>query len=227
MPAFQKYNPNPATKFFVTVLLGMGLLYQMNNLFNLLTVLVFVLFFVLNGRAVTGLRVLLVYLPLMFLMDLGDISHWNGVLKLFVSLFIVVKMFFLPFLSGKFFIATSDVGSIITVMDRVHIPQSLSIPIAVMFRFFPAYREESANIKMAMKMRGITRKNPFRYLEYVTVPLLIASSNIAEDISKSAETKCIANPGKKTRYTEVRFRTADAVFLLLILGIQLGGRFYG
>lgn len=224
MPAFQKYNPNPATKFFVTVLLGMEMLHPKNPLYNFLTVLVFVLFFSLNGKIMTGFRVLLVYCPLMFLGDLRDIADWNGVLKIFVSLLMVVKMFFLPFLSGKFFIATSDVGSILTVMDKVHIPQILSIPIAVMFRFFPAYREESANIKMAMKMRGITRKNPLRYLEYVTVPLLVASTNIAEDISKSAETKCIANPGKKMRYTEVRFRTADAVFLILILAVQLGGR---
>lgn len=227
MPAFQKYNPNPGTKFLVTLTLGILLLHPLNEFFTVLTILVFAVFFMLNGRVGTGIRALSVYGFLMLLQQIGDVSHWPAPLKVFLSMFFVLKMFYLVFLSGKFFIATSDVGSLITTMDKVHIPKSLSIPIAVMFRYFPAYREERANVKMAMKMRGITKKNPLRYLEYVTVPLLISSTNIAEDISKSAETKCIANPGKKTRYTEVRFRTADAVFLLLIFGIQLGGRLYG
>ena len=92
-----------------------------------------------------------------------------------------------------------------------------------MFRFFPSFAEERNNIKMAMKIRGIDTKNPVKYLEYVLVPLLIISSNIADDIAKAAETKCIANPIKKTRYITVGVHLIDFIYISLIAAIAVGG----
>ena len=77
-----------------------------------------------------------------------------------------------------------------------------------------------------MKIRGIQTRNPIQNLLYVSIPLLIISSNIAEDIAKAAECKCIENPIKKTRYNTVRLQIVDAVFLfciLLILGLSYLG----
>lgn len=130
-------------------------------------------------------------------------------LKMLLSLIFVLRMFYLPFAAGKFLIKTSDVGSIISSMDKMKVPTYISIPIAVMFRFFPSFKEEKHNIKLAMKIRGISFKNPIAYIEYVIVPLLIISSNISEDISKAAETKCIENPIKKTRYVNIRLGIVD------------------
>ena len=121
---------------------------------------------------------------------------------------------------------TSDVGAILSSMDFLHIPQCVSIPIAVMFRFFPAFTEEKKAIERSMKIRGIQTRNPIQNLLYVSIPLLIISSNIAEDIAKAAECKCIENPIKKTRYNTVRLQIVDAVFLfciLLILGLSYFG----
>ena len=121
---------------------------------------------------------------------------------------------------------TSDVGAILSSMDFLHIPQCISIPIAVMFRFFPAFKEEKKAIERAMKIRGIQTWNPMQNLLYVSIPLLIISANIAEDIAKAAECKCIENPVKKTRYNTVRLQIVDAVFLfciLLILGLSYFG----
>ena len=121
---------------------------------------------------------------------------------------------------------TSDVGAILSSMDFLHIPQCISIPIAVMFRFFPAFTEEKKAIERAMKIRGIRTWNPMQNLLYVSIPLLIISANIAEDIAKAAECKCIENPVKKARYNTVRLQIVDAVFLfsiLLILGLSYFG----
>ena len=121
---------------------------------------------------------------------------------------------------------TSDVGAILSSMDFLHIPQCISIPVAVMFRFFPAFTEEKKAIERAMKIRGIKTRNPIQNLLYVSIPLLIISSNIAEDIAMAAECKCIENPIKKTRYNTVHLQIVDAVFLfciLLILGLSYFG----
>lgn len=132
-------------------------------------------------------------------------------------------MFYLPFIAAKFLIKTSDVGTIISSMDILKIPNSISIPITVMFRFFPAFIEEKNNIKMAMKIRGIKTYNPIKYIEYVFVPLLIVSSNIADDISKAAETRCIGNPIKKIRYIKITFKIIDILYPLAILALVIGG----
>ena len=132
-------------------------------------------------------------------------------------------MFYIPVSAGSFFIKTSDVGSVISSMDKIKLPRSVSIPIAVMFRFFPSFREESRNIKLAMRIRGITFKNPVSYIEYVIVPLLVISSNISDDIAKAAETKCIENPVKKTRYISVKIKIIDFVYVISILIMIIGG----
>lgn len=55
------------------------------------------------------------------------------------------------------------------------------------------------------------------------MPLLIISSNIADDISKAAETKAIENPIAKTRYTRVKIQLIDFVYVLAALGLIVGG----
>lgn len=234
MPAFREdiFNPNPGTKLIVTLIMGMSLMYQRSDLFNFLFVLVFAIFFVLNKHLSTGIKVLLFYSFLLYVVNNANFEgvNFKGVsiiLKMFLAVIPVIKIFFLPILAGKFLLQTSEVSSIISSMDKLKFPKSISIPIAVMFRFFPSYKEERSNIKLAMKMRGITHKNPFRYMEYVSVPLLISSSNIADDISKAAETKCIADPCKKVRYRQVKIQFIDFLFIFLIILIHIGGRIYG
>ncbi|MCZ6155583.1 energy-coupling factor transporter transmembrane component T [Campylobacter ureolyticus] len=91
---------------------------------------------------------------------------------MFLSIPIVFRMFLLPFMAASFMIKTSDVGTIILSMNKLKISKNLSIPIAVMFRFFPSFKEEKKNIKMAMRVREINFKNPIKYFEYVAVLLL-------------------------------------------------------
>ncbi|CAG5143793.1 cobalt transport protein [Streptococcus pneumoniae] len=76
---------------------------------------------------------------------------------------------------------------------------------------------------MAMRVRGINFKNPVKYLEYVSVPLLIISSNISDDIAKAAETKAIENPIAKTRYIRVKIQLIDFVYVLAVAGLIVGG----
>ena len=55
------------------------------------------------------------------------------------------------------------------------------------------------------------------------MPLLIISSNIADDIAKAAETKAIENPIAKTRYIRVKIQLIDFVYVLIIMGLVVGG----
>ena len=230
----ESFNPTPITKLVVLVALGMSILspmsfktlkfYTVNDIFNLLIVVTFSVFYALNGFVKQGLKTFLTYFILININYIFNLKSNNYVLNMFFTLIVIVKFFFLPFMAGKFLIRTSDVGSILTSMDKIKIPKVVSIPIAVMFRFFPSFKEERRNIKLAMRIRGVTPKNPLKYLEYVAIPVIMISLNIADDISKSAETKCIAMPCQKVRYNEVKPGLADIVFLSIIVLIEIGGR---
>ena len=226
MPVFldNPYNPNPISKLLVTFSLGFAVFYKVNICFEWAIVFLLSFLFYKNGFKKEALKNILFFGALCLIVpNIDVIRNMNAILMMIFMLFAVFRMFYLPFSAGSFFVKTSDVGSIISSMDKIKLPHTVSIPIAVMFRFFPSFREESRNIKLAMRVRGITFKNPISYIEYVMVPLLIISSNISDDIAKAAETKCIENPIKKTRYISVKIKKVDFVYVFLMLIMIVGG----
>ena len=226
MPVFldNPYNPNPISKLFVSFLLGFAVFYKVNAYFEWGIVFLLSLLFYKNGLKKEALKNILFFGFLSFIVpNIDVIRNMNAILLMIFMLFVVFRMFYIPFSAGSFFIKTSDVGSVISSMDKIKLPRSVSIPIAVMFRFFPSFTEESRNIKLAMRIRGITFKNPISYIEYVIVPLLVISSNISDDIAKAAETKCIESPVKKTRYISVKIKIIDFVYVISILIMIIGG----
>ena len=226
MPTFSSnapFNPNPISKILVVFLTGLTVMHGINICFEFAIICIFLILFYLNGYKKTLFKWIVLCLVLYSLPNFMILSTLNPIIKMFLSIPIVIRMFILPFMAASFMIKTSDVGTIISSMDKLKIPKNLSIPIAVMFRFFPSFKEEKKNIKMAMRVRGINFKNPIKYLEYVSVPLLIISSNIADDIAKAAETKAIENPIAKTRYTRVKVQLIDFVYVLVIAGLIVGG----
>lgn len=226
MPVFldNPYNPNPISKLLVTFLLGFTVFHKVNIYFEWGIILLISFLFYKNGIKKAALKNILFFAVFSLLIpNLDVIRNMNAILMIFFMLFAVCRMFYLPFSAGSFFVKTSDVGSIISSMDKIKLPRTVSIPIAVIFRFFPSFREESHNIKLAMRVRGITFKNPISYIEYVMVPLLVISSNISDDVAKAAETKCIENPVKKTRYISVKMKIVDLAYVFLILIMIIGG----
>lgn len=80
----------------------------------------------------------------------------HGMLAAFLVVAISIITRFLPaYLIGAYVIQTTKVSEFKAAMEKMHIPDELTIPMCVMFRFFPTVKEENASIRAAMKMRGI------------------------------------------------------------------------
>lgn len=217
------FNPNPITKIIVVILLGITVMHTLYDRASLFLCIVIAVFFAINGLVKDGIKGVIIYLVMDLLLKLDILKNLPMIVKLMMIFVVTIKMMYLPLFSGKFLIKTSDVGSIISSMDYLKIPNSISIPIAVMFRFFPSFSQESHSVKMAMKVRDIKINNPLTYLEYVSVPLLVISSNIADDIAKAAQVKCIENPVKKTRYAKIGLKAVDFIYIALVIGIIIWG----
>ncbi|MDO5713672.1 MAG: energy-coupling factor transporter transmembrane component T [Tissierellia bacterium] len=221
-----KWNPNPLSKLIVLVLFSIFTLFSPPPFYSYLIVVVFAVFYLLMGRKKTAIKLSIIF-PIILYYSTKDFSAFPRFLQQYVFILIVIRMFFLQFTAAIFLFSTSDVSSIITSMDKIKLPKAISLPVAVMFRFFPAYTQERKNIKQAMRMRGIRfLKQPIKYFEYTMMPLLIISSNIADDISKYAETKGLSDPCKKTRYKEVSFGIADFLFLGPIILFEVLGKIW-
>lgn len=84
-----------------------------------------------------------------------------------------------------------------------------------MLRFIPTVAEDYRQIRNAMAFRGIAAgkfallRHPAQSLEYILMPLLMNSNNVAQDLSVAAMTKGISLPGTHTSMTEIRMKTAD------------------
>lgn len=122
---------------------------------------------------------------------------------------------------GYIFISTTKVNEYTAAMDKMKMPKRLSIPIAVLFRFFPTLGEEYRSISNAMKMRGVRfgGKHPSKMLEYRMIPFLMSSMRIGEELSAAALTRGLGAPVKRTSIAQCGFGKWDIVMLTLCVGI--------
>ena len=110
-----------------------------------------------------------------------------------------------------------SVSEFVTAMEKMHTPYFITIPLSVMFRYFPTLGEEYSSIHDAMKMREIGQsvKNPLIYIEYVLVPIMMSTVRIADELSAASLTKGLSAGGRRTHICEVKIGAAD---WLLIIG---------
>lgn len=119
---------------------------------------------------------------------------------------------------ASYMVSTTTVSEFMAAMERMHIPQKITIPMSVMFRFFPTVGEEYGSIGDAMRMRGIRfgGGKPAKMLEYRMVPLMISCVKIGDELSAAALTRGLGAPVKRTNICRIGFGAWDLVVLLLL-----------
>ena len=81
---------------------------------------------------------------------------------------------FVPTLALAYFVfATTTVSEFMAAMARMRMPDWITIPLSVLFRFFPTLGQEARAVNAAMRMRGITPiSRGIAYAENCLVPLM-------------------------------------------------------
>ncbi len=120
---------------------------------------------------------------------------------------------------GNYLIETTTVSEFISAMERLRMPQSVTIPMCVMFRLFPTIGSQWGCIRRAMRMRGIHAggAKPGKVLEYQIVPMMTSTVRIGEELSASALTRGLGGSCKRTNICIIGFRAQDCVLLLFCL----------
>lgn len=152
---------------------------------------------------------------------LANMWTWDsagGVVRIIVAISVMFVMRIMPSLvMGAYIMGTTTVSEFIAAMGRMHIPQQITVPLAVMFRFFPTVIEEFRSINMAMSMRDIRfgGKNAGRMVEYRLIPLIVCSVNIGNELSAAALTRGLGADTRRTNVCQVGFHLQDVVLFMI------------
>ncbi len=145
---------------------------------------------------------------------------WQAMFAAFFAL--VHKVYPCGMMSG-IMIGSTKISEFMVALYRLHMPRSIVIPFAVMMRYVPVIFEDWQYIKDAMKMRDVTPSikglfiNPSMTVECVYVPLMMAASKTADELSIASVARGIENPNSRSSLIEIHFCIQDwlAIFLFL------------
>lgn len=153
---------------------------------------------------------------LMVSVDFLVIPYAESVFLNFIAMFTVGIRMMLPcVISGAYAFSTTTVGEMVCGLRKLKVPESIIMPSVTVIRFFPTIAEDYKQIRNAMAFRGIASgkfallRHPVQSLEYIMMPLLMNSNNVAQDLSVAAMTKGISLPGQHTSMVELRITGMD------------------
>lgn len=194
-----------------------------------------------TSPVVNALQIALAALPLIFLLMLGKhkmavyyvcayafaslvpallVSYLPAVINLLFTGMIALMTQILPgMMMAYFLIVSTSVSEFVTAMDRMHVPKSISVPMSVLFRFFPTIVEEYGHVRDAMRMREVGNlRQPMAMLEYRMVPFMTSIVSIGNDLAASALTRGLSAPARRTNVCPIGFTWRDGLALVLTGG---------
>ena len=217
------FRMDPRAKLYLLLLANLMLLFHVGTGAEAAATALCLLLFFLSGKARAGVRLSVLYFGLLavdlFVVPRAGESVLLSPFLNVVALFSVGIRMMLPcIITGAYAFSTTTVGELTAALRRMHLPESIIIPCAVVVRFFPTVGEDYRHIRAAMALRGIAAgrvallRHPVQSLEYILMPLLMNSNNVAQDLSAAALTKGIGLPGRHTCMTELRLTAWDFLY---------------
>ncbi|WP_283171422.1 energy-coupling factor transporter transmembrane component T [Curtanaerobium respiraculi] len=190
---------------------------------------------VLSGKRAEGLKLFALQFLLLFTRECILTSGIEpGVVGNVLNGLVLIGIFFFPIMASFLLIVqTTHISDFLAAFQRMHLPVSVVIPIAVFFRFVPTVQEEWAGISKAMAFRGI-RTDPFAIvthpmctIEYILIPMLFSSMSVMEELASAAIARGLDSEEKRSAYETVRLRWVDyltiaalAIFAIIIFATK-------
>lgn len=220
---------DPRAKLFLLLLVVLSAMSAPSLLYELGLVVMIGIWGTLCGRWKYALKGIVFYI-LIYLFTNWVTGNLTGSLNTMFVAFLGLfhKVYPCGMLSG-IVLSTTKVSEFLSAMNRVHAPKKIVIPLAVMLRYIPTIREDWRFIRDAMKMRDVSPSigglfiHPGMTVNCIYVPLMMAASKAADELSIAAVTRGIENPKPRTCLVQVRLGIADFLAVLSFLGVFAAG----
>jgi len=141
----------------------------------------------------------------------------TGIIKSLLTGYCGIIAQFLPALITAWYVVrTTRIDEFMSAMEKIHMPDGITVSLAVVMRFFPTLREEYESIRDAMKMRGIMfgGGSPVRMVEYRMIPLLFSCVNIGDELSAAAITRGLGGKVKRTSVVALKLHAVDYLMMI-------------
>lgn len=143
-------------------------------------------------------------------------------LTMILNIYVGIIIRILPgVMMGYYALVTTKMSDLVYSLQKISLPNFLIIPVSVMFRFFYSIKEDYKKINESMYMHGLSMKNffkePAKILEYKFVPLLMITSQTADDVAISAMTRGMRVDGERSSISDASLKLQD--YVLIAFGI--------
>lgn len=206
---------DPRVKLFLIVMCVLSSMVAPSLAYQFILVLLIALLGALFGRWKYSVKAVCFY-AVICVLTVWIMTEMIGTLRTMFVAFLGLfhKVYACGMLAG-IVLSTTKVSEFLSAMNRIHAPQKLTIPLAVMLRYIPTIQEDWRFIKDAMRMRDISPtpagflKNPVMTIECIYVPLMMAASKAADELSIASVTRGIENPNPRTCLVQIKCGAAD------------------
>ena len=164
------------------------------------------------------------FYTVVYVFTVWSMSAMTGTLRTMFVAFLGLfhKVYACGMLAGIVF-STTKVSEFLSAMNRIHAPKKLVIPLAVMLRYIPTIQEDWHYIEDAMRMRDVAPSfkgvltDPGMAVECIYVPLMMAASKAADELSIASVTRGIENPKPRTCLVQIKFSIFDGAVIAAAL----------
>jgi len=213
---------DPRTKLFMIFVVSAVVMMSATTPFlwavRIVMTMVPITLLILEKHYASAFRFLILYIIALFLTFRFLSEQSKGFLMAFLVGYCSIIVQFMPaMITAWYVVRTTKIGEFVSAMQKMHVPDGITISLAVVMRFFPTIKEEYASIRDAMKMRGIMLGggNAIRMIEYRMIPLLFSCVNIGDELSAAAITRGLGGKVKRTSVETLKMGPADHLLAAL------------
>lgn len=219
---------DPRTKlymiFIVSAIVMMSATTPLLWIVRIIMTMIPIMLLIVEKRYASALRFFALYVAALILTFCFLSEESTGIFKALLTGYCGIVAQFLPALITAWYVVkTTKIDEFMSAMQKMHIPDGITISLAVVMRFFPTIKEEYASICDAMKMRGISLAggNVMKMLEYRIIPLLFSCVNIGDELSAAAITRGLGGEVKRTSVVELKMCFWDYLLIFCFTGATI------
>jgi energy-coupling factor transport system permease protein len=185
---------------------------------RILITLVPIALMMIEEKYAAALRFTILYAAALILQGFFISSESTGIISALLMGYCGIVAQFLPaMITAWYAVRTTKINDFMSAMQKMHVPDGISISLAVVMRFFPTIKEEYSYINDAMRMRGISMGGGkvSKMIEYRLIPLMFSCVNIGDELSAAAVTRGLGAPIKRTSAVELKLKAKDYAIMIL------------
>ena len=221
---------DPRCKGLLLILIGCVSYFLNGEVMSFVLVIGFALFIAVGNGAKWAVKMVLFYIAVAYLNALLRYIS-VPVLSVIMSVFGVTVLKLIPItMMGLWILRTTHMDDLMVSLQRLRLPQAVTIPLVVMFRYIPTLRIEYRMIRNTMDIRGISDtlwkriSRPIATIEYILIPLLMRCLKVTDELAASGTTRGLELDQKRYALNHIRFSWKECVvtaFGIVFLAILL------